>query len=291
MLKKAMLLALFLMSTLWGNAHLPMTPLNQAAMLQQVDCPPTSKLCLLIFYDKTAKLQGSLKDREILIAKASEIAQLTGLTLETHDYERQELDEAGLRSAIDGLEVGSDDVLWTVYTGHGQNSGGDLPQFLLGNGTAVTQKFIHQKLKAKNARLTLTFYDCCNHIPPGATNSLASARNPLYSAVSKQLFRFHRGDVVAASSKAGEYSYGDELTGGQFIASFFWTLSRMSSVSAATWETLMEQTKVRTVQESSRNRQDSGSWQHPVAHVSTNATGQANCTITPENRQAKKVMH
>lgn len=81
---------------------------------------------------------------------------------------------------IDSLRVAPQDVIFLYYTGHGYNLTGRSDRFPLltiereGNPALRT---LHDVLRAKNGRLTITLADACNTVLPAGTRGLTP--NPL----------------------------------------------------------------------------------------------------------------
>lgn len=164
---------------------------------------------------------GSRVDKEKMTTEVEKIGRACNMTVEKYIYTREQENE--YKSKINSLSASSDDVIWFYYSGHGSNSGNGWPTF----GNNVQETYVHEKLKSKNARLTVTMYDCCNQ--GQTTTTYTPATKTLAPDIAYALmFKKSKGDVMICSSSDNLYSFGSEATGGAFSSSFIFAMSNIS---------------------------------------------------------------
>jgi hypothetical protein len=164
---------------------------------------------------------GSVQDKQKISQELSRIERFTNLRVSPKYYTRNNISPSFMNS----LSIGSDDVVWFYYSGHGRNAGDGYPAFSNSYG-AFSQTAIHNGLKRKGARFCLTIFDCCN---VGVTTSSSGYRpglslngNTDNSAKAYRLmFQQSHGDLLVCSAKDENYSYGSGEIGGFFTSSFF----------------------------------------------------------------------
>lgn len=160
-------------------------------------------------------------------------------------YSGPEFTESKCRDVIRRLSCGKDDIVVFYYLGHGGRA-------QIGNEEAVsynqrypwpdlafdkantnvsisglTLNAIHNSLKQKGARLTVTIGMCCNNHSSQYKKHELSTQSKRYKIVSKkfakkvgqQLFLKYKGDVLVASAQPGQISYGGRY-GGQDVDCF-----------------------------------------------------------------------
>ena len=177
---------------------------------------------IMVFQDDAP---GSMKDREIFPSELEDISRLTNMPLRKYEYDK---DDTQYISTIQNLSVGSDDVVLFYYSGHAANSGDGWPKISV-NGSAIHQTDLHAGLRRKGARLTCTFFDCCNVGNTGSEAphiSTIGARN--VAATYALMFKNSTGQIKATSSADGLYSYGTSETGGFFTSSFIEAMHTVS---------------------------------------------------------------
>jgi hypothetical protein len=180
-------------------------------------------------------------------------------------------------SAIEALKVAPNDVVLVYANSHGFRLRDQSDPFpMLQTGHTVEESLsvsqMHDLLKQKGARLTLTFAECCNNFldrPYGARPLRTQADERL-----AQLFVGSKGDLLFASSKPAEYSFALP-EGGVFAQAFYHVFNRTISYgdegsgAAATWENFsnMLSSVVAEKTKTFPQSQTGGTGQHPIHRI------------------------
>lgn len=146
-----------------------------------------------------------------------------GYKTQIHDFYGSKTSPENCKSIVQNLICDPEDIVVFYYLGHGGRSMNDTsryPQMLLAQNyenMCVPLTWVHQELKRKNPRLTLTIGMCCNSydenlsakntIAFGLNNSSASFSNNEIQNIQK-LFLGYKGDIIVSSSKPGQSSWG-----------------------------------------------------------------------------------
>ena len=180
-----------------------------------------------MFDTNDQKIGAGMKTERMLIN--NEMQTIAGY-LEEFGYDSQFSDyygancgKASLMQAINGLQVGSNDVVVFYYGGHGarayNNSEDRFPQMCLGEPSQsnwVPSSLIKNIIAKKNPRLAIILTGCCNKEGSGVTIKSIVAQSSGYTSEAinktayKKLFLESKGIVQLTSSKAGEYSWCGE---------------------------------------------------------------------------------
>ena len=160
-------------------------------------------------------------------------------------YSGSDFTEAKCKNAIKNLSCGKDDIVVFYYLGHGgraqmgkdemasYNQKYPWPDLAFNKANTnesikgLTLNAIHNSLKQKGARLTVTIGMCCNAHSSQYKKHGTSTQSKRYKIVSKkfakkvgqQLFLKSKGDVLIASAQPGQFSYGGSY-GGQDVDCF-----------------------------------------------------------------------
>lgn len=181
---------------------------------------PTFHAIIVTEHDKKI---GSVRDSIRVNAEIKLIAEMSEMTLKAKNFGRY---DQGIGDYVINLNPSADDVVMFYYTGHGGNNQTDdyeseYPEFDNDEFTFKAEK-IYNRLKAKNARLTFVFFDCCNHNVYGnLPGNRTGVGRTLPSSAQVLLFRNAKGGILLCSSKQGQYSKGTALVGGFATDSFF----------------------------------------------------------------------
>lgn len=148
----------------------------------------------------------------------------------TKDFYGYNTTPSNCRNAVANLQCDKNDIIVFYYVGHGgrsQHDKSNFPQMCLASNDEnkfVPLEWVHNTLKTKGARLTLTIGMCCNSYDEGITpkeapkfgknNGNTYINNTNVKNIQK-LFLENTGDLIISSSSAGETSAAiyDEFSG------------------------------------------------------------------------------
>lgn len=159
-----------------------------------------------------ASVRQDMEDVTNLLNKAS---RELGVSFESHRLYGNNFDKSSIISKVNSLSVSPKDIIFFYYSGHGYNETSTynkFPNMSLDN-VDMGLASIHQSLKKKNARLTLTFGDLCNSIPRSRDGAKNESEVPFKSGFLfdseklNRLFIQSKGDFISTSSKKGEWSF------------------------------------------------------------------------------------
>lgn len=186
-----------------------------------------------MFDTNDQKIGSGMKTERMLIN--NELQTIAGY-LEEFGYDSQFSDYYGVNcgrssliQAINGLQVGNNDVVVFYYGGHGARAVSDsdrFPQMCLGERNQanwVPSSLIKNMITKKNPRLTIVLTGCCNYPDNGVTIKSIIAQSGSYTSMAninkeafKELFLNSKGVVQLTSSRAGEFSWCNDK--GSFFA-------------------------------------------------------------------------
>lgn len=172
-------------------------------------------------------------------------------------FDGNDCTRANLKSYIDNMEVGSDDVIFTFYGGHGShaenNASDPWPQYLMNSGFENQSNWIPMAefarwIKEKGARLSIITSNCCNKEQSGTTikplwadDGRATKLDNLDAEKFRKLFAA-KGVVMATSSKLGQYSWCNGY-GGLFTCDFIDVLDMVGKGQIVPdWEEILKKT-------------------------------------------------
>ena len=138
------------------------------------------------------------------------------------------------------------------------------------DGPDLSVESIHEKLKNKNARLTLTIGDLCNSIPRLRNRTAGQTEIPFKSGFLfdnqklKKLFIETQGDLISTSSKKGQWSYtmGNDSNGhftNAFIDAFTKEASKVSNYNGS-WTSLFSNAYEEAKYKTRDNQNQDGSY-------------------------------
>lgn len=149
-----------------------------------------------------------------------------GYKSETHDIYDSALSPEKCKSEVLNLKCNNNDIIVFYYIGHGTHAAAEnnsYPQMLLGCDFNEEHKFIplkwvHDELKSKGARLTVTIGMCCNVV-----QTASAKRTPTFAVnygnveltktereAIQKMFLGYKGDFILSSASVGQSSLGGE---------------------------------------------------------------------------------
>ena len=183
-----------------------------------------------------------------------------GYTLNVLDVYGSDLSPQNCKMIVNGLRCDSEDIIVFYYVGHGteNTSTSDFPLMWMGQGNTqylIPLSWVHETLKDKGARLTITIGMCCNArqnvtgrvSPSFALNYGNSYVDEDMSASIKKMFLNYSGDLIVTSASPSESSWGNMTTLG--LMDYF-TLSlldqfniELPNKSNPNWESMLSELK------------------------------------------------
>lgn len=172
-----------------------------------------------------------------------EIARVCNFEVKEYYLKSNQITET--RNAINEITPSNNDVVWFYYSGHGRNSGDG---WICYPGSCdMEETKIHNKLKSKNPRLTLTMFDACNH---GSTTVTTERTGELGAGIILPLmFKRTKGDIKIAGASDGLGSYGNNDLGGFLTTSFLESVKSITGINDDVkrniWKNVLEKTKLK----------------------------------------------
>ena len=180
----------------------------------------------LTFIDTTDPNVGEvdLNTRKILYARWIDLVNATlkeqGYNINPIDVYGSKMSPENCKNIVNDLDCGSDDIVMFYYVGHGtENSNtSKYPLMLMAQSNVnkfVPLSWVHNTLKKKGARLTVTIGMCCNarqgapgRIAPtfGANYGNAYVDQDMSEAI-KKMFLGYKGDLIITSASPAESSW------------------------------------------------------------------------------------
>ena len=201
------------------------------------------KIHWLLFIDTDDSQVGEIDKYSRVVLKdhfvntVNSVLAQEGYETPIYDNYGSNISSQNCKSVVSNLQCGSDDIIVFYYIGHGgrnPNEPSQWPMLWCGEPAdhperMVSLEWVHNTLKRKNARLTITIGMCCNSDFHGAP--LASSQNRFANygntylnnnaqAVVKRLFLQNRGDILATSASPKESSGVVALNNGNIIDTY-----------------------------------------------------------------------
>ena len=208
--------------------------------------------------------QSVYEDVQNMTTLMSIISTENNFKIKEHYYWGNDCNKTNVINVLQNLLCNQQDVVFFYYSGHGTRAIDDkskFPQMCLGGNYDADFMPMYQAdelIAKKNPKLRIVMADCCNNVVPGVSpksdygNGKAIVKSQPTTAL-KTLFGTTKGSVIVSSSKIGETSAGWAI-GGAFTCCFLVELDKMiEGQSPIAWNTLLENTKLTTYRETSRD--------------------------------------
>lgn len=160
-------------------------------------------------------------------------------------------DKRNIINSINKIPTKRNDIVVFYYSGHGFNNTkreSAFPTMYL-DGEDILLEEVHNLMKDKNARLTLTIGDLCNSIP-NTRESIESEKEDVHKSSLifdkkklERLFLQAKGEIISTSSKKGQMSFcvvypDGQIGNGQFTNAFLNTFADATSQAKNKYENL-----------------------------------------------------
>lgn len=212
------------------------------------------KFVMFVVYNSADTAIWAKTDAENLSKEARKISNILDMELVLKVYKQEDLTSSSLRSKINNISCGSNDVFWFAYSGHGEGTTSKYP-IMTGRGAKLSQDEVHRLVKAKGSRLSITTFDCCNYTMQRVENRgpgvSVGFKNPLAYA---KLFKYAKGDMkIVGIEKAffrkgfatGHSDYGGLFTF-SFIEAIEYYCNSDETINDITWDKIIAKTKKKT---------------------------------------------
>lgn len=200
-------------------------------------------------------------DKRNYVSEFEGVSQALNMDFKPYIFDGKNFTKTKVMDAIKNMNVGKDDVVFFVYTGHGFRWSDQTDKYpmldmrynvyqKIADENAIALSDIYNKITAKGGRLNIVFGDCCNSDVGinQRTNStfLASRSNPNFKQEKlEKLFLKSSGSLIATAASPGEVSWSNDVNGGFFTASFlsaFHEEISFLSNDVADWDGLIKKT-------------------------------------------------
>lgn len=233
---------------------------------------------------------------------AKDIAQNTGLTLDIKTIKGGGLRTKAINDAIKNLKVESDDTVFFYYSGHGFRTKDVKTRWPLlhipdAGIKGVDFQNVIDTLSQKNPRMLLAISDSCNSFIDTPQRSVNTrAMRPEQAEAWKKLFVEFSGKIYASGSQVGQYSFGQDQTGGAFTSRFLAIVRGEVTDTRANWDNIMRQaTKQIPINSPQQRTQDpqyelvkGQQTQQPVAQIDLTPPQQAAPVTADDSREECK---
>lgn len=228
-----------------------------------------------------------------------DIAQNTGLAIDIRVIKGGEVKSKKITDAINALKVESDDTVVFYYSGHGFRTKQVKTRWPLlyipDAGTkGVDFQWVIDTLGKKNPRMLLAISDSCNSFIDTPQRSVNTrAMRPEQAAAWKKLFVEFSGKIYVSGSQVGQYSFGQDQTGGAFSSRFLAIVRGAVTDTNANWDNIMRQaTKQIQINSAQQKTQDpqyelvkGQQTQEPIAEIDLKPPQQAEPATSEEDQQ------
>lgn len=231
--------------------------------------PGEVTLHMIIFADTEDDSIGKscAVDYDNMEGLAEFIADNSDLNLKTYYHKAAASKKSELLNTLDNLQVGTNDVVFFYYSGHGYrttNSESPYPRLYVlddtfsQNDQGVAVEEVRTKISAKNPRLSLVMVDACNSMLDMKEPITGVSGEGNLAAQLRRLFIEAEGEIVLCGSEAGDgmndsgnytgYSWSNPKDGGFLSLNFRLAFVKaLRSDTPARWSALLAETKQMTI--------------------------------------------
>lgn len=176
-------------------------------------------------------------DKRNLINEFEGICEVMNMQLNQYVVEGKNFTKAYLKSTLNRVKPGSNDVVLFVYTGHGfrwSDQAEKFPQLdmrynpytSITSETSINLQEVYNTITGKGARLNIVLGDCCNSdvgVNQRTSNTFLASRNDANFNRKNltKLFFESKGNILATAASPGQVSWSNAVNGGFFLSSFF----------------------------------------------------------------------
>lgn len=227
------------------------------------------------------------------------VAAATGLTLDLKTIKGGALKSRAIMDAVKKLKVESDDAVIFYYSGHGFRTKDVKTRWPLlhipdAGIKGVDFQVVIDTLNQKNPRMLLAISDSCNSFIDTPSRSVNTrAMRPEQEAAWKKLFVEFSGRIYASGSQVGQYSFGQDATGGAFTSRFLAIVHGAVTDAGANWDNIMRQATKQILINSPQQRTQDPQYelvkgqaiQQPLAEVENAPAPQQAAPVTAEDNR------
>lgn len=185
------------------------------------------------------------------------VGRSTGMEVQTHSFLGSNFSKANLDNFLATFKCRPNDVIFFNYLGHGfryDDTKGKWPFLLVQQrsedrsleeyaAASIYLGELHQKLKDKGARLTITSAEACNNSLGKAPKGIVSYDFGIDKEGYIQLFKHYSGAYMSSSAVPSQKSWADD-NGGYYTNAFLNAIGKISKQKkAADWANVFELTK------------------------------------------------
>jgi hypothetical protein len=236
-------------------------------------------LYLNIAYEEDEIHQGCRLDSlnaTSLFTTVGELATEAGNPLNVRVHQLA-YDRTGVLNYLRDLQPAPEDAVVFMFSGHGvedpAETGWPLLYLCSSPDTALhlstcglSLQAIHDQLRTKNVRMSLTIGSSCNHDPLADTTAQRMVRSPLTDLTTSpggttydfELFTDYRGHILASASEAGQPAYLTDDLGSYYVYALLeMIVEGIVSDEGSSWARILRSTdeRVRTVYRVDQNAQ------------------------------------